>query len=425
MQQPDPFTGEFTGTWQKRQLGGKSRLPPWFTHFLHLVDSLPIAKSMAQMLDSRNWFKSIPSERRRKLLSSQRSGLFIEIDGKQMVNFASNDYLGLATDPNLCNAAVREIQAHGLGSGASRLISGDDPLLHRLEHELAAWKGFEACLVIGSGMLANIGLLQALANRHTHLFTDRLNHASLVDGARLSEGKTHRYNHLDMHQLEEMLKKHSAEQRIIVSDGVFSMDGDAANLTALMKLAKQENSLLLIDDAHGTGVVGKHGRGVTDTADIAGHAQLIEVGTLGKAFGCYGAFVLGTAKMIEGLRQRMRTLIYSTALPAALPAAALEALKLIRQGDVVRQLQYNLALFKQITAGLPLMPSETPIQPLLAGSDMHALEMSEKLKRAGFFVSAIRPPTVPEGTSRLRITLSAAHSEKQIHQLVQALKAIL
>lgn len=376
------------------------------------------------MSNSRNWFKSIPPERRRKLLSSQRSGLFIEVDGKQLVNFASNDYLGLAAHPNLCDAAIREIQMHGLGSGASRLISGDDPLLHRLEHELAAWKGFEACLVIGSGMLTNIGLLQALANRHTHLFADRLNHASLLDGARLSQGKTHRYNHLDLNQLDAMLKKHSAEQRIIISDGVFSMDGDASDLTALMELAEQEDALLLIDDAHGTGVVGNQGRGLTDAAGIAGDERLIETGTLGKAFGCYGAFILGTTEMIEGLRQRIRTLIYSTALPAALPAAALEALKLIRQGDVVKQLQSNLALFRQETSGLSLMPSETPIQPLLAGSDAHALEMSEKLRRAGFFVSAIRPPTVPVGTSRLRITLSAAHSEEQIHQLVQALKEI-
>ena len=162
-----------------------------------------------------------------------------------------------------------------------------------------------------------------------------MNHASLVDGARLSEGKTHRYNHLDLNQLEEILKKYTAKQRIIISDGLFSMDGDTANLTALMKLAEQEEALLLIDDAHGTGTVGNQGRGLTDAAGIAGHARLIETGTLGKAFGCYGAFILGSTEMIEGLRQRMRTLIYSTALPAALPAAALEALKLIRQGDVV------------------------------------------------------------------------------------------
>ncbi len=377
------------------------------------------------MPDSRNWFKSIPPERERKLLSSQRHGLFIKADDKQLINFASNDYLGLATHPNLRDAAIQEIRDHGLGSGASRLVSGDDPLLHELENRLAQWKGFDACLVVGSGMLANIGLIQTLADRHTRLFTDKLNHASLVDGARLSEGKVDRYHHLDLTQLQTLLKKHSAAQRIIISDGVFSMDGDIANLKALITLAEQEDTLLLIDDAHGTGVLGKNAKGLTDLSNIAGHHRLIEVGTLGKAFGCYGAFILGTSEMIEGLRQRMRTLIYSTALPAALPAAALEALALIQQGDVVKQLHHNVALFKQEASSLPLMPSETPIQPLLAKSDCHALEMSGKLKNAGFFISAIRPPTVPEGTSRLRITLSASHSETQIHQLIQALKTII
>ncbi len=342
-----------------------------------------------------------------------------------MVNFAANDYLGLATHSDLCDAAMREIRAHGLGSGASRLISGDDPLLHRLEHELAQWKGFEAALVLGSGMLANIGLLQAVAGRYTHLFADRLNHASLVDGARLSGARLHRYRHLDLAQLEVLLQKQSAGQRIIVSDGIFSMDGDSVDPAALIKLAEQQDTLLLIDDAHGTGVVGERGRGLTDVAGIAGHERLIEVGTLGKAFGCYGAFILGTSDMVEGLRQRMRTLIYSTALPAALPAAALAALKLIRQGDLVRKLHHNLALFKQQASNLPLMPSDTPIQPLLAGSDGKALEVSRKLKDAGFFVPAIRPPTVPEGTARVRITLSAAHSEEQIRQLVQALRGII
>lgn len=377
------------------------------------------------MSDSRNWFKAVPPERARKLIASQRNGIFIEKDGRQMINFASNDYLGLATHPAVTQAAIDEIGQHGLGSGASRLISGDDPLLHRLETELAQWKGFEAGLVIGSGMLANIGLLQALSGRHTHLFCDKLNHASLVDGARLGEGRVFRYNHLDTAQLETVLKRNPAEQAIIVSDGVFSMDGDAANLVELIRLAEQEDTLLLIDDAHGTGVVGENGKGLTDAAAIAGHPRLIEVGTLGKAFGCYGAFILGTAEMIAGLRQRLRTLIYSTALPAALPAAALAALKLVQQGDPVKQLHHNLALFKHQASELSLMPSETPIQPILAGSDSKALEMSEQLRDAGFFVPAIRPPTVPEGTSRLRITLSAGHSEMQIRQLVQALRRVI
>ncbi|HKI60632.1 MAG TPA: aminotransferase class I/II-fold pyridoxal phosphate-dependent enzyme, partial [Mariprofundaceae bacterium] len=191
------------------------------------------------MSNSRNWFKSVPDERKRRLIASQRNGVLIERDGRKLINFASNDYLGLTTHPDLCRAAIDEIEKHGLGSGASRLISGDDPLLHRLESELAAWKGFEACLVVGSGMLANIGLLQALAGRYTHLFADRLNHASLVDGARLSGAKFSRYDHLDYSGLESLLQKSEAEQRIVVSDGIFSMDGDGANLAILTKLCEQ------------------------------------------------------------------------------------------------------------------------------------------------------------------------------------------
>jgi len=376
------------------------------------------------MPDSRNWFKPPPPSRRRSLLGSQRHGIAIEIDGKRIINFASNDYLGLTTHPAVIQAACDTIEKHGLGSGASRLISGDDPLIHQLESELAEWKGYESCLVLGSGMLANIGLLQALAGRHTRLFCDKLNHASLVDGARLSGTKTFRYNHLDMDRLATMLKKHPAERRIIVSDGVFSMDGDTADISRLMQLAEQHDTMLLIDDAHGTGTAGPEGRGLTATSGIAGNPRLIEVGTLGKAFGGYGAFILGSTEMIEGLRQRMRTLIYSTALPAALPAAGLATLGLIRQGSLVEKLHGNLALFRELASGLLLMPSETPIQPLVVGEDEHALAMAEQLKELGFFVPAIRPPTVPEGTARLRITLSAAHSHDEITRLVKALGSL-
>ncbi len=377
------------------------------------------------MTDSRNWFKPTPSSRRRSLLRSRRRGVYIEIDGKQMLNFASNDYLGLATHPAVTQAACDTIAEHGLGSGASRLISGDDPLIHQLERDLAEWKGFEDCLLLGSGMLANIGLLQALADRHTHIFADRLNHASLVDGVRLSGARSHRFGHLDMDQLATMLKKYPAEHRIIISDGIFSMDGDTADLNRLMSLAEASDTLLIIDDAHGTGTVGPEGRGLTAMAGIAGNSRLIEVGTLGKAFGSYGAFILGSTGMIEGLRQRVRTLIYSTALPAALPAATLAALSLIRQGTLVGKLHGNLKLFRKLASGLPLMPSDTPIQPLLVGEDEHALAMAEQLKRLGFFVPAIRPPTVPEGTARLRITLSAAHTPQQITQLVDALESLV
>jgi len=338
-----------------------------------------------------------------------------------MTNFASNDYLGLATDTAVMKAACETISEHGLGSGASRLISGDDPLIHQLECELAEWKGAEACLMLGSGMLTNIGLLQAIADRNSHIFADKLNHASLVDGVRLSGAHSHRFNHLDMGQLASMLQKKPAERRIIVSDGVFSMDGDCADLNRLMSLAEASDALLIIDDAHGIGTVGSDGRGLTCAAGVTGNSRLIEVGTLGKSFGCYGAFILGTSEMIEGLRQRMRTLIYSTALPAALSAAGLAALELIRQGDVVKKLHENLGLFRKLASGLPLMSSETPIQPLFIGSDEDALAMAAKLREQGLFVPAIRPPTVPEGTARLRITLSAAHSSDEIRRLVKVL----
>ena len=357
-------------------------------------------------------------------MASSRMGLGVTVDGQRLLNFASNDYLGLSTHPQVCQAAQAAIDERGLGSGASRLVSGDDPLLHTLEEELAAWKGFESCLLVGSGMLANLGLLQALANRHTHIFADKLNHASLVDGARLSGAKVSRFPHLNLEKLEQSLAKSKASRHIIVSDGVFSMDGDCADVQALISLAERYDALLLVDDAHGTGTVGKQGKGLTAEAGIAGHVRLLEVGTLGKALGSYGAYVLGTKPMIEGLRQRMRTLMYSTALPVSLLAGAQAALHLIQTTDVVERLQSHVNYFLAQTQGLNMMPSTTAIQPLWLGSDECALAASQTLKAQGYFVPAIRPPTVPEGQSRLRITLSAAHQKKDIDGLIKALKSL-
>jgi len=372
------------------------------------------------MGNTRNWFAEIPKTRRRRFLASERDGVNIGVNGRSLINFASNDYLGLSSHPAVCMAAQGAC-AMAVGSGASRLVCGDDPMLHRLEQNLADWKGYEACLIVGSGMLANLGLLQALADRHTQIFADKLNHASLVDGARLSGAKSHRYRHLETVQLEKQLKKHPAEKRIIVSDGVFSMDGDCADVSALLSLAKTHDALLVIDDAHGIGTVGDDGKGLTSVHNIAGHARLIEVGTFGKAFGSYGAFILGTHEMIEGLRQRQRSMIYSTALPVAMIAAAETALLLIQRGEQITQLHRNLAHFKAGTAAMGFMASDTAIQPLLVGSDAEALTMSAALAEGGFFVSAIRPPTVPQGTARLRFTLSAVHSPEQIEQLIACL----
>ncbi len=376
------------------------------------------------MVDSRNWFAEIPDTRRRHFRASQREGVTIAVNGSNLINFASNDYLGLSTHPAVCMAAQGACTS-AVGSGASRLVSGDDPMLHRLEARLAAWKGYEACLIIGSGMLANLGLLQALADRHTHIFADRLNHASLVDGARLSGAQMHRFAHLDYEQLEKQMRKYAAEKRIIVSDGVFSMDGDCADVGALLALADAHDTLLVVDDAHGIGTVGDDGRGLTAIHHIAGHDRVIEVGTFGKAFGSYGAFILGTDELIEGLRQRQRSMIYSTALPVAMIAAAETALLLIQRGEQLAQLHANLARFKAGVEGMDFMPSNTAIQPLIVGSDARALALSDALAENGFFVAAIRPPTVPEGTARLRFTLNAAHSTEQIDRLTECLKGLL
>ena len=348
----------------------------------------------------------------------------IEINGRSLLNFASNDYLGLSFHPAVCMGAQGAC-ARAVGSGASRLVSGDDPMLHRLEQKLADWKGYEACLITGSGMLANLGLLQALADRHCHIFADKLNHASLIDGARLSGARTHRYAHLDLARLEALLIAHPAEKRIIVSDGIFSMDGDHPDLARLLQLAETYDTLLLIDDAHGIGTMGPAGTGLTSRFGIAGHARLIEVGTFGKAFGSYGAFILGSHELIEALKQQQRSMIYSTALPVAMVAAAETALALIQRGEQFTQLQDKLARFKAGSAHMGMMPSDSPIQPLLLGSDEQALSLSAALAEHGFFVSAIRPPTVPEGTARLRFTLSAAHSDTQIDALLGTLETLL
>jgi len=372
--------------------------------------------------DTRHWFDAIPKDRQRRFSASSQQGIHISLAGQSLINFASNDYLGLRNHPQVKKAAIAAIQKDGMGSGASRLISGDHPQLHQLEQELAAWKGYESCLIVGSGMLANIGLIQALANRHTHVFSDKLNHASLVDGVRLSGAQAHRFSHRSYEKLSISLETNTAEKRIIISDGIFSMDGDCADVSQLLYLAEKHDTLLLLDDAHGTGCIGEHYRGLT--SHIAGHERLIEVGTFGKAFGAYGAFILGTHELIEGLKQRLRTMIYSTALPAAMPAAMLTALRLIKTGDLQDKLQQNLQLFRNQTHHLNLLPSNTAIQALVVGEDAQALAASQALRDTGFFVPAIRPPTVPEGTSRLRITLSAAHSTEHVQQLCSSLKEL-
>lgn len=378
-----------------------------------------------------SWFDATPEHLQRRFSGSTQQQLMIHLkDGLQpesCVNFSSNDYLGLRFHPDVTTAAITAIGHWGLGSGSSRMVAADDPTFHLLEQELAAWKGYQSGLLVGSGMLANIGLIQALADRSTHIFADKLNHASLIDGMRLSTAHVHRYPHLDIDKLEALLIKHPAQRRMIVSDGVFSMDGDYCAIDRLIQLAERYQTLLLIDDAHGIGVMGTidetcGARGLTE--NYGGHPQLIEVGTFGKAFGGYGAFILGSDRLMHGIRQRMRTMIYSTAMPLAMAAAMRESLKLIQQSDLSKQLHQNIRLFKSLTQGLPKMDSDSPIQPLMAGDENAALSYSRKLREMGFYVPAIRPPTVPKGTSRLRITLCANHEASHIHGLADALKQL-
>lgn len=348
----------------------------------------------------------------------------IHADGLQLINFSSNDYLGLSNHPMVVQAAQDALAQHGLGSGASRLVSGDAPVFHELEHALAEWKGYEAALLVGSGTLANIGLLHAIAGRHDVLFTDRLIHASLVDGARLSTAKVKRFPHRDVGALENILRSTQAHRRIIVTDGVFSMDGDIAPLSELMHLAMEYDALLIVDDAHGTGTM-PDPRGACAMAGLSGSDRLVEIGTFGKAFGGYGAFILGSQPFIDGLRQRLRTMIYSTALPCAIAQAMLVALGLIREGTLTARLQRNIETFRRCSEGLPVTASPTAIQPVILGEDTRALAMAEKLRKKGFFVPAIRPPTVPEGTSRLRITLSSLHDTEEIAHLLEAIRTCL
>jgi len=377
-------------------------------------------------MDACSWFAPVAPERFRRPSGTKRiaPGTVLR-EGRKLWDFASNDYLGLCWHPKVRAAAQRALDAGPFGSGASRWIVGDDPAWHELEERLAAWKGFEAALVVGSGMLANIGLLQALGGRDAVIFADRLNHASLVDGARLALAKLRRFRHRDYDQLETMLAAETAKRRIIVSDGVFSMDGDCADLRTLIELAERFDAILVLDDAHGLGVVGPNGRGLSAEAGISGHPRLIEVGTLGKAFGGYGAFILAPKALIEGLWQRLRTAIFSTMPPACVAHAMLAALELLQEGSCVQALQDRIARFAELARAHGFAATQTAIQPVILGSDETALQASRKLAEKGFFVPAIRPPTVPEGTSRLRISLSAAQPIAAIEALANELGGLL
>ncbi len=366
-----------------------------------------------------------PRYRFLRTVEAARDGIHVRLEGRELIAFCSNDYLGLTHHPQVIQAWQNGAARHGVGSGAAHLVSGHHRAHAALEEELADFLGRPKALLFSTGYMANLGVLSALAGRGDRIWEDRLNHASLIDGARLSGARLHRYPHGDLAHLRARLEPSGV--RLIATDGLFSMDGDLAPLPELAELAQQAGAQLLVDDAHGIGVLGEQGRGSLEHWGLEGQAVPILVGTLGKAFGTFGAFVAGSEELIETLVQRARTYLYTTAPPPALAEATRMSLNLVRREGWRRQrLQSLIQRFRQgvESLGLPLLPSHTPIQPLLAGSAQRALAWSQALEARGIWVVPIRPPTVPEGSARLRITLSAAHEDADLERLLDALAAL-
>ncbi|MGO8690237.1 MAG: 8-amino-7-oxononanoate synthase [Thermoguttaceae bacterium] len=367
--------------------------------------------------------------RRRLATRSSPQSPRMVIDGRELVNFGSNDYLGLAADPRLAAAVAQALQREGWGSGASPLITGHAALHARLEERLAAMEGAEAALLFPSGFAANLGAVAALVGGGDVVFSDRNNHASLLDGCRLSRADVRVYPHGDWHALDGLLSRAAGRgRRLIVTDSLFSMDGDLAPLVELIELAARRGAMLLMDEAHATGVFGHRGRGVAEHLGVDERVAAgvgVRVGTLSKALGCAGGFVAGSRTLVEWLLNRARSYIYSTAAPAATAAAALAALDIVAAEPQrgVELLARAASLRDALAAqGWDVGRSQSQIIPLLVGSPARALELSARLRDRGLLVPAIRPPTVPEGQSRLRISLTAAHTPEMIEMLLLALR---
>jgi 8-amino-7-oxononanoate synthase len=367
--------------------------------------------------------------RRRRVLESP-CGRLAAVDGKKVLNFASNDYLGLAGNREIAQAMADGALQWGAGSGASHLVSGHLTPHATLEQEIAAFTGFPRALTFSTGYLANLAVTPTLAGRGAAVFADKLNHASLIDAMQLAKANgadVQRYPHNDMAALEKMLAASSAASKVIVTDAVFSMDGDLAPLPLLFALAERYDAWLVIDDAHGFGVLGAQGKGCLAHFNLPAAPRILLMGTLGKAAGVGGAFVAGSATAIEYLLQKGRSYIFTTAAPPAIACALVKSLEIIRNGDALRaNLMARIAQLRDGLAGLPwiLLPSLTAIQPLIVGDNDVAVALSSALWERGLWVPAIRPPTVPKGTARLRISVSAAHTQADIATLIDTLKEL-
>jgi 8-amino-7-oxononanoate synthase len=363
--------------------------------------------------------------RRRRAVESAQ-GPFVTVDGRRYLAFCSNDYLDLARHPALVEAACRGAERYGVGAGASALISGHTEIHEALETRIARFVRLPRALHFSAGYMANLGILAALAGRGDTVFSDELNHACLVDGARLSRAEVCVYPHLDLAALERRLAACATPGKLVATDAVFSMDGDIAPLPGLLALCERHDAWLLVDDAHGFGVLGEGGRGSLSHFGIAS-PRIAYMGTLGKAAGVHGAFVAGEETLIEWLVQRARTYVFTTSSPPLLAAALIASLELVEAGEQRRtRLRTLIQQLRKDLQGLPwrLAPSETPIQPLVVGDNRAVLELSEGLRARGIWVPAIRPPTVPAGSARLRIALSAAHNVEHVEQLAGALREL-
>jgi glycine C-acetyltransferase/8-amino-7-oxononanoate synthase len=366
--------------------------------------------------------KELGLYRRLRMISGPQ-GPRVVLDGKPVLLLCSNNYLGLADHPRVREAAADAAIRWGVGAGASRLVSGNMTLHRRLEERLAEFKGTESALLFGSGYLANAGVVQALAPKHSVVFSDELNHASIVDGCRLAGAETFVYDHNDMDHLEWGLRQAEGRGALIVTDGVFSMDGDVAPLKEIVELAHRYDVRTMVDEAHGTGAIGPQGRGAVAEAGLEGEVDIV-VGTLGKALGTYGAFVCCEQVTAQYLINTARTLIFSTGLPPMAAAAALAALELlIEQPRRVEKLQDNARVLRDelVREGFEVAGSTTQIIPLIVGDAATAATIAEQALEMGVFASAIRPPTVPAGTSRLRLAVMASHSKAELRDAAQVL----
>ena len=365
--------------------------------------------------------------RRRRIVEGPQQPEAI-IDGKKVLSFCSNDYLGLANHPEVKVAFIKGVEHYGVGSGAAHLINGHSKAHHALEEELAEFTGYPRALLFSTGYMANLGVAQALVGKGDSVIEDRLNHASLIDGGLLSGARLMRYQHNDVDDLEKKLSSRSAGEKLVLSDGVFSMDGDIANVAGLVNRCKQNNAWLMIDDAHGFGVLGENGCGTLEHTHTNINDVPIYMATLGKALGTSGAFIAGDEDLIETLIQQARTYIYTTATPPAVAEATRASLKLVQNRPELRttlidNIQYFRTCCEQ--ASIPVSESQTAIQPIIIGDTETTVGISNQLFEQGILLTAIRPPTVPKGTARLRITLSAAHTQQQIDRLIEAMISIL